>query len=661
MGLAQLLVPFLTTWFCIHVFLFLLQRFLNRPNLPVGPGSGPDYELLPTVNATGSAGGHSSSGVSAKQGGSSNTGLLVKPFYVRFSTTGLNSVFFRLGNLPQLARFWRVWYGLGVCFGMLAMVIGWVLLLFAAIKLLSWAGSSLWTLTLSGSTIPNQQQFQQHPGSRQEHGAGASRFRKRDLDDGMVLAARAAQESDDSGMVLIPIIPGITFPISHLPYYLIALLVSGVIHEAGHAIAAARERTHVSSTGIFLYILYPGAFVDISPRALAIMSPFQQLKVICAGVWHNIVLFVLAWALLSSGALMLCLRVIGWTQMDNGLSVVDVDKLSDLSGHLRPGSIITKVDDLSLKGDPLDLWKASLLPPSDPAQENSSNKQPEAGFCIPDTLLFVKPSDCCLFTPETQFGHSRDITLSCFTPFESSPSATAHQEENGDRILARNGQCLPSLDILANSAPARCTQTDLKCATGSTCYRPFTPYRIGSIVRLYYALPSWMPSTEPQTDQDRHLTATMREHVVVYQGDPTDIFEAVQVTSIGTRWSFLPLGFPTAVLLTVQYTMSFSLALSVLNIVPARHLDGHHALTAFVALFSSIRRSYRSTRSVRSSLAECLLEGGSALTAASSSLTTATFSRGTRFVKGMVASTTVLLGGVMIGSFLQMVVLFFRR
>jgi len=41
MGLAQLLVPFLTTWFCIHVFLFLLQRFLNRPNLPVGPGSGP--------------------------------------------------------------------------------------------------------------------------------------------------------------------------------------------------------------------------------------------------------------------------------------------------------------------------------------------------------------------------------------------------------------------------------------------------------------------------------------------------------------------------------------------------------------------------------------------------------------------------------------------
>lgn len=170
-----------------------------------------------------------------------------------------------------------------------------------------------------------------------------------------------------------------------------------------------------------------------------------------------------------------------------------------------------------------------------------------------------------------------------------------------------------------------------------------------------------MPSTEPQTDQEKRSSEKKKEHVVVYQGDPSDIFEAVQVTSIGTRWSFLPLGFPTAVLLTVQYTMSFSLALSVLNIVPARHLDGHHALTAFVALFSSIQRSYKSTRSMRSSFAECLLEGGGGLSAASSSVSTATFAKGARFVKGMVASTTVLLGGVMIGSFLQMVVLFFWR
>ncbi|KAG0201840.1 Membrane-bound transcription factor site-2 protease, partial [Mortierella sp. GBA30] len=149
------------------------------------------------------------------------------------------------------------------------------------------------------------------------------------------------------------------------------------------------------------------------------------------------------------------------------------------------------------------------------------------------------------------------------------------------------------------------------------------------------------------------------ESVVVYQGDPKDIFEAVQVTSMGTRWSFLPLGFPSGMLLTVQYTMSFSLALSVLNIVPARHLDGHHALKAFVALLYLVRRKYRSTQSVRESLAECLLESGAA-TAASSGLSTATFPK-SRIVKGVVVSTTALLGGVMVGSLLQMVVIFFWR
>lgn len=73
-----------------------------------------------------------------------------------------------------------------------------------------------------------------------------------------------------------------------------------------------------------MYILYPGAFVDISPRALAILSPLQQLRIICAGVWHNIVLFGLAWAFLWTGALQLSFRIAGWREMDDGLSVVNV-------------------------------------------------------------------------------------------------------------------------------------------------------------------------------------------------------------------------------------------------------------------------------------------------------------------------------------------------
>ncbi|KAG0067682.1 Membrane-bound transcription factor site-2 protease [Linnemannia elongata] len=644
MGLVNLLVPFLATWFGIHVFLFLLQRFLNRPNLPVGPGSGPEYELLPTVS--GPSGGQSGSGTTSKPG-SFSSGLLVKPFHVRFSTTGLNSFFFRLGNSPKLALFWRMWYDLGVLFGLLAMIVGWSLLAYAAFQLVSVAVISLMNLWPLGSS---EIKSNQDP-------PPLNRFRKRDVVIDTAPATSSTGGSGDSDMVLIPMIPGVTLPLSHLPYYLIALLVSGVIHEAGHAIAAAREKTQVSSTGIFLYILYPGAFVELSPRALALMSPIQQLRVVCAGVWHNFILFAAAGIFLSSGAFQFSLQMVGWKQMDNGVSVVSVAQSSPLYSHLKVGSVVKKVNDIPLLGKPLDVWESSLLPPV-PGLDSST--QEESGFCIPHNLLFNRPSDCCLFTPKEPFGHSSDPSISCFTPYDPSGIESMSREDGGERVLAQNGQCLPSIDVLGDPAPVRCTSNAPSCPGESACYRPFSAYRTGSMVRIYYQVPSW--ETLDSNGIGKGASSTPRDQVVLYQGDPKDIWETVEVTSMAARWSFLPLWLPEAALHTIQYTMSFSLALSILNIVPARHLDGHHTIKAFAALVFSIIQSYKSTQSLLESLSECVLDNGSVLTAASSGLATTTFPKGSKAVKGIVVSTTVLLGGVMVGSLLQMVVVtFFRK
>ncbi|KAG0297506.1 Membrane-bound transcription factor site-2 protease [Dissophora globulifera] len=599
-----------------------------------------------------------------------SSGLLVKPFHIRFSTTGLNSFFFRLGNAPKLAIFWRVWYGLGVVFGMLAMVLGWALLLFAAIKLILLAASFVLTLLGSSSSIWGSDVAQDH-----QRGKGSTnRFAKRGLHEEMgstsshsgTTSSLGSTNTGDNEMVFVPVIPGVTLPLSHLPYYLIALLVSGVYHEAGHAIAAAREKTQVSTTGIFLYILYPGAFVDISSRALSIMSPLQQLRVICAGVWHNAVMFVAAWIFLSSGAMQLSFRIMGWKHMDDGLSVVNIDPQSPLGAVLKVGSIVRQVDDVSLKGDPLDIWSRTLLPSSTTQDHGADQSALDSGFCIPNTLLFLKPSDCCLFTPEMRFGHAKDESLSCFTPFDPSngPSIPREDVGDGERVLAKNGQCLPSFDILANPRPNRCTAGKSTCGEGETCYRPFNPYRTASMVRLYCTTPSWelkkpLPDTNSKAgaDQTDSSQSVSYDKVVLYQGDPKDIWEAVQVTTMASRWSFLPLWLPNAILLTIRYTMSFSLALAVLNIVPARHLDGHHALKAFAALVQSFQQSYKSTQSVRDSLQECLIDGGSSLSGGglSSSISTASFAKSSKIVKGIVVSTTVLLGGVMVGSLLQLI------
>ena len=142
-----------------------------------------EYELLPSI-APGSSGSgpgevsdSGSNKAAAVSSSSSSSGLLVQPFHIRFSTTALNSFFFRLGNHPRLQRFWRVWYGLGVVFGMLAMVLGWALLGYAAVKLVSLAASHLLTLWRLGSGLwPRTQETQ--ASSAQTN----NKFRKRDLD-----------------------------------------------------------------------------------------------------------------------------------------------------------------------------------------------------------------------------------------------------------------------------------------------------------------------------------------------------------------------------------------------------------------------------------------------------------------------------------------------
>lgn len=55
-----------------------------------------------------------------------------------------------------------------------------------------------------------------------------------------------------------------------------------------------REQVRVNGFGLFLLLLYPGAFVDLSTEHLQGISPLRQLRIYCAGVWHNLVMAVVA-------------------------------------------------------------------------------------------------------------------------------------------------------------------------------------------------------------------------------------------------------------------------------------------------------------------------------------------------------------------------------
>lgn len=79
--------------------------------------------------------------------------------------------------------------------------------------------------------------------------------------------------------------------------------------------------------------IFPGAYVDLCSDHLMILSPLRQLRIFCAGVWHNLILVLVALACLQVHPLM----VRGL--FDRKAHVAHILKVSPgrpLTGHKRP-------------------------------------------------------------------------------------------------------------------------------------------------------------------------------------------------------------------------------------------------------------------------------------------------------------------------------------
>ena len=117
-------------------------------------------------------------------------------------------------------HFWQKWFAFGVYFSLLAMMASLAVVFIAAYK---WIGRETHLRALFFDTLPDASD----PlalASDKRIGAGG----------GLMLDANTQALSD----WLVPVIPGINLPVGHIPYYFLALVVSSIFHEMGHAIAA---------------------------------------------------------------------------------------------------------------------------------------------------------------------------------------------------------------------------------------------------------------------------------------------------------------------------------------------------------------------------------------------------------------------------------------
>ncbi|KAG6918082.1 hypothetical protein DXG01_016534 [Tephrocybe rancida] len=341
----------------------------------------------------------------------STTTVVLKGLHLRISTTYWNlshdllSTSLKNGRIAGLNRVVKRLYDLGTVMGLIGML--------AALGfLLTTGGVSAVSLAnkLWGSTA--------HTPSTPSEVVGA--LSKRSVD-----AAPGGPEAHTSSSFIKPIIPGVTVPLSHLPVILAAVFLAQIVHELGHAIAAAIEALPILSAGASFTLVVPSAFVTFSNAALDSLTPRARARVVAAGPFHNIIL----WCLLA---------LIGYTRLGDIFWFVGY---RDISAH---GKVVVDVDAVSSHSEPLSAQT-----------ERSWQQSPLYGY-LPLGSVITALDDTLLGSQNASYDGSKTPGFSCFVSLDSSTTKG----------------CLDPLPILGHvTAAKRCT-TDIQCSETSQCIKP---------------------------------------------------------------------------------------------------------------------------------------------------------------------------------------------
>ena len=160
-------------------------------------------------------------------------------------------------------------------------------------------------------------------------------------------AREGVREIGPQGNLLIP---GLN-PILPWTYGWIGLVITIIIHEAGHGIVARVYNTKVESTGVVLFFVIPiGAFVNIQQDELNRTSFKQKSAILTAGPMNNMILAGICFGLLF--LLVSSLSPISNTSGDEpGITVLTVGENSlAQSIGLQKNSIITFINNQPIEG-----------------------------------------------------------------------------------------------------------------------------------------------------------------------------------------------------------------------------------------------------------------------------------------------------------------------
>lgn len=417
-----------------------------------------------------------------------NTGFEVQILRVKWFTTAFNRKIIKWGM--DRSRFWTAWFNAGV-------IITIVLLPITVIAILRMT-FNIW---VSGPSL----------------------------------------DGGNSEPLLEPMLPGVNLPLNEMGYYMITLAVCSIVHELGHALAAAREDVQLYGLGILVAFMVPTAYVHISSDQLTSLPLRNQLRVTCAGIWHNVVLATVAAAVLLISSWL-------WApfySLGEGVYVKTILPNSPVLGlsGLREQDVIYRINDCPVRHS--EDWYDCIL---------RTVNQPAPGYCVRQS--FIQEYDESVPSRQKTNGVINCCTVDseisgslCFEYIEGPQAAPLHLPPYS---------CLPARTMINQSqnfchASHECLSHDTHCL-------------------------------KPSLDNATKIVQIKRKigKDVLFFGHQVDIYRTVDVSSWVPKYSFLYPKLPEALALLCKYITVFSAGLVVINIVPCFFLDGEYIINILV-------------------------------------------------------------------------------
>ncbi|XP_049872506.1 membrane-bound transcription factor site-2 protease [Pectinophora gossypiella] len=338
-------------------------------------------------------------------------------------------------------------------------------------------------------------------------------------------------------------VPGINIPASDFWVYFLAIGFSSIIHELGHAMAAAQEDVQLVSVGMFVFTIIPIAFVQLNTEHLNTIEISKRLRIYCAGVWHNVATALIAMILFLTAPILFSFGYIS----DTGVKVVGFthdSPLKDVRG-LELGDVIVAINRCEVKnaGD----WTYCLRM----AHERYGICTTEEFVAENDEIMMetVKENDvveCC---------RKDDIYSFCFEYLEPKVAV--------DSVLPGQFSCLKPRDMVKEYFD-KCTETGgYICPRGTHCLKP-------SLNNYTYLM----------------IIERRDSNAVLYLGLPYDLHKTVTIDQYFPRMGifsfFSPVGFEKL----LRYVFMFSLGIGFLNVIPCYGTDGHHIARNLIQLLA---------------------------------------------------------------------------